>query len=260
MSNLTLSMALAHNAKKPAVPSGQQDSPSTPMTPITAVTPVLPTNGRMHAEESDKDDIPEFGHTIPAIFVPLKQDLLTPIEPAKDRVERLKRMQASLKANETAVRDNLAWMVCVFFGFVSLLFFSPSPSWQDDMRDFTHLMAFQFEREARRRVAHAKKTRDLSQPHRPEIINWDEGDKLLASLTTPANPGQSYHVSSETLAEWHQMKMQPVAPGQMTPHEQTVREVLFVANNGSREMRDYSTHIDTIRDKMKKSLERADGV
>lgn len=56
------------------------------------------------------------------------------------------------------------------------------------------------------------------------------------------------------------MKIQPVAPGQMPPHEQTAREVLFVANNGSQEIRDYSTHIDTIRDKMKKSLERADGV
>lgn len=94
------------------------------MTPITPVTPVQPTSGRMHAEESDEDDIPEFGHTIPAIFVPLKQNLLTPIEPAKDRVERLKRMQASLKANEIAVRDNLAWMVC-------FLLFSP---WKDDMR------------------------------------------------------------------------------------------------------------------------------
>lgn len=111
MSNLTLSMVLAHSAKKPAVPSGQQDSPITSKAPITPVTPVQPTNGRMHAGESDKDDIREFRHTIPAIFVPLKQDLLTPIEPAKDRVERLKRMQASLKENEVAVRDNLAWMV-----------------------------------------------------------------------------------------------------------------------------------------------------
>lgn len=75
------------------------------------MAPMTPTNDKMHAEESDKDDIPEFSHILPAIFVPLKQDLLSPIEPAKDRVERLKRMQANLDANETAVRDNLSWMV-----------------------------------------------------------------------------------------------------------------------------------------------------
>lgn len=211
-------MALARNAHTTATDSAQQDAPRTPVTPM---------NGQPQAAESDKDDIPEFAHTIPAIFVPLKQDLLTPIEPAKDRVERLQRMQANLDANELAVRDNLAWM---------------------------------FEREARRRVAHAKKTRDFSQPHCPEAIDWAEGDMLIASLTTPANPGQSYHVRPETLAEWHQFKIQNVAPGQMPPHEHTAREVLFVANNGSQEIGDYSVHIDVIRDKMKKSLGRADGV
>ncbi|KAJ4423419.1 hypothetical protein N0V82_001892 [Gnomoniopsis sp. IMI 355080] len=221
MSNLTLSMALARNAKTTATNSAQQESPMTPVTPVT------PIDGRPQAVESDKENVPEFAHTIPAIFVPLRHDLLTPIEPAKDRVERLQRMQASLDANELAVRDNLALM---------------------------------FEREARRRVAHAKKTRDFSEPHQPEVIDWDEGDMLIERLTAPANPGQSHHVRPETLAEWDQAKIQHVAPGQMPPHEHTAREVLFVANNGSQEIRDYSAHIGLIRDKMKKSLERADGV
>lgn len=106
MSNLTLSMALARNAKTTATDSAQQDAQKTPVTPVT------PIDGRPQAEESDIDDVPEFAHTIPAIFVPLKHDLLTPIEPAMDRVERLQRMQANLDANELAVRDNLALMVC----------------------------------------------------------------------------------------------------------------------------------------------------
>lgn len=100
----------------------------------------------------------------------------------------------------------------------------------------------------------------MSEPHRPELIDWDEGEKLIASLTTPANPGQSYHVPSETLAEWHKLMVQPVAPGQMPPHEQTAREVLYVANNGPQQIENYSMHINTIREKMKKSLERADVV
>lgn len=83
---------------------------------------------------------------------------------------------------------------------------------------------------------------------------------LIARLTAPNNPGHSYHVRPETLAEWGQAKIQNVAPGQLPHHEHTAREVLFVANNGSQEIRDYSVHIDLIRDKMRKSLERADGV
>lgn len=119
---------------------------------------------------------------------------------------------------------------------------------------------FQFEREARRRVAHAKKTRDFSEPHRPEIIGQDEAKMLITSLSAPADPEQSYHVCPETLAEWHQAKIQIVAPGQLPPHEHTTREVLFVANNGSQEIAGYSAHIDIIRNKMKKSIERAGGV
>lgn len=240
MSNLTLSMALARNTKATATHPVQQDSTVTPVTPVT------PINGRPQAEVSDKDDIPEFAHTIPAIFVPLKRDLLAPIEPAKDRVERLQRMQASLDANELAVRDNLAWMVSSRFESYNL--------------HNSHSDGWQFEREARRRVAYAKKTRDFSEPHRPQVIDWTEGDNLIASLTAPANPGQNYHVRPETLAEWHQLKIQIVMPGQMPPYEHTVREVLFVANNGSQEIGNYSVHIDGIREKMKKSLERAEGV
>lgn len=103
MSNLTLSMALGRNTKTASTDTAQQQDP-----PITPITPI---NGRPQLGETDEDSIPEFAHTIPATLVPLKQDLLAPIEPAKDRVERLQRMQASLDANEIAVRDNLAWMV-----------------------------------------------------------------------------------------------------------------------------------------------------
>lgn len=227
-------MALARNTKTAATDSAQQDSLMTPVTPI---------DGRLQVEEIDEETVLEFAHTIPAIFVPLKQDLLTPIEPAKDRVERLQRMQASLDVNEIAVRDNLAYMVCFL--------------WKRHSAQLKDPDGFQFEREARRRVFHAKKTRDFSEPHRPEVIGWDEGDMLIASLSAPANPAQNYHVRSKTLAEWHQLKIQNVAPGQMPPHEHTAREVLYVANNGSQEIANYSAHIDVIRDKMKKSLERA---
>lgn len=108
-------MALARNAKPaardedtPMVDSPMEMEPATPRTPTGG-----PNRPPLTKEETDGEEaIPAFVHLIPAIFVPLKQDLLVPIEPAKDPAERVRRAQKSLDANETAVRQNLAFMVC----------------------------------------------------------------------------------------------------------------------------------------------------
>lgn len=187
----------------------------------TPMPPAEPENGTPQSQP--EEDIPAFSHTIPAIFVPLSEDLLAPIEPPKNRVELLQRKQASLDANENAVRDNLAWM---------------------------------FEREAQRRVNEAKKTRPLSEPHTPREMAWDEGDKLLASLAAPANPKQTYHLTQETLTQYG-YPVPLVAPDQLSPHENVVREVLWVASNGSQEMENYSKcHIKPIRERLSRSLEK----
>lgn len=111
MSNLTLNMALARNTKTAARGTAQLDSPMGD-SPITPVTPMSGLS-RPPLEKNDGDDtIPIFTHTIPAIFVPLKEDLLAPLEPAKNHAEHVKRMQEKLNANEEAVRNNLGWMVC----------------------------------------------------------------------------------------------------------------------------------------------------
>ncbi|CAN8103739.1 unnamed protein product [Discula destructiva] len=222
MSNLTLNTALAQRANRSAKNPAQEDSPMR----NAAMTLTTPVDGRQQAplREDEGEDIPVFAHTIPAIFVPLKQDLLAPIEPAKDRVEHLQRMQKSLNANETVVRDNLAWM---------------------------------FEREARRRVADAKKTHDFTQPYRPQTLDWNEAEQLIGSISAATVPGQSYHVRPERLKEWHE-RIGAQAPAYPSPHEQTTHDALFVAHNGSRDIEDYSVmHIKPIREKMNTSLERA---
>lgn len=119
MSNLTLNIALAQSARTASKDETQQDTPmiDSAMTPTTPVGGLDPTPRHEERDVEDGEDaIPPFAHLIPGIFVPLTQDLLAPMEPAKDRVERLERMQKSLDAHETAVRDNLAWMVCLLLG------------------------------------------------------------------------------------------------------------------------------------------------
>lgn len=188
-------------------------APDAPMTPVEQV------NG------TSEENIPPFTHTIPAIFVPLKEDLLKPIEPPKDREERLQRMRTGLDANEKAVRENLAWM---------------------------------FEREARRRVAEAKRTRPLSEPHEPADMTWAEGEQLLATLSQPANPTKTYHIPTELLGQPQYTNPIVALPAhKLSPHETTVREALYVASNGSTQIEMYSKeHIKVIRDRLNTSFER----
>lgn len=202
---------------KPMAPSCTDGTGA--IAPDAPMTQIEPVNG------TSEENVPPFTHFISAIFVPLKEDLLKPIEPPKDREERLQRMRAGLDANEKAVRENLAWM---------------------------------FEREARRRVAEAKRTRPLSEPHEPSDIDWEEGEKLLANMSQPANPMQTYHISPEKLSQPPYIDPIAVAfPAGLSPHETTVREVLFVACNGSNQIELYSKgHMKGIRDRLNTSIAR----
>lgn len=174
------------------------------------------------SELSDRPtDVPELSTLLPAVFVPLEQDFLRPIEPAQNRIELLHRMQATLDANEKTVRGNLVWMI---------------------------------EREARRRLNEASRTGSLAVPHEPKEITWDEGDKLLANMATPANPKQAYHLSLATLEEF---KTLPVNTGldQLSPHERAARDMLMAVHDGSRDIEGYSKrHIKEIRDRLTASL------
>ncbi|KAF3765867.1 hypothetical protein M406DRAFT_351196 [Cryphonectria parasitica EP155] len=156
--------------------------------------------------EEGEDEV-AFTHTVPAIFVPLKDDLLQPMRPAENRIEYLQRMRDNLDTNEKAVRENLAFM---------------------------------FEREARRRIAAAKKRLEgpLSVPHEPQEIGWDEAEKLFANVEAPANPHLHYHLSPEKLAEYSNAPVR--VPAGLPPHERTARELLDVAHHGAKQMEAYS--------------------
>ncbi|KAK2607508.1 hypothetical protein N8I77_006174 [Diaporthe amygdali] len=174
-----------------------------------------------------EDEVPALTHVIPTIFVPLKDDLLEPIEPAKDRVERMERMKASLDANELKVRDNINWI---------------------------------YEREARRHIMEAQKTGAFSQPRQTTPLTWEEADRHLANMAVQANPTASYHLPPEKLAEFQNYDRanagQP-PPDSMCPHERTAREVLAIAQRGVRDMESYSmNHIKGIRDQLNKSIEK----
>lgn len=166
-------------------------------------------------------DVPELTTLLPAIFVPLEQDFLQPIEPAKDRIELLQRMQLSLNANEKAVRSNLVWMM---------------------------------EREARRRLNEATRNGSLDEPHEPKPITWDEGEMLLASMAAPADPNQAYHLLSTILEEMKPMSVN-TDPEQRSPHERVARDLLVVVHQGSRDIEGYSKrHIKDIQDSLNASL------
>lgn len=168
-------------------------------------------------------NVPELSTLLPAIFVPLDQDFLEPIEPAKDRIELLQRMQVSLDANEQAVRANLVWMM---------------------------------EREARRRLNQASRNGFLDMASEPKAITWDEGDKLLANMAAPADPKQTYHLPSTMLEGF---KMYPVNTGleHLSPREWVTRDMLTVVHNGSNDIEGYSKrHIKEIRDRLNACLDK----
>lgn len=174
------------------------------------------------------DEVPPLSHVIPTIFVPLQDDLLKPIEPAKDRVERMQRMKASLDANEMKVRDNINWI---------------------------------YEREARRHVTEAQKSGVLSQPRQTAPLTWEEADRHLANIAAaPANPNVSYHLPPEKIAEFQRYDQQnagQLPPNGLSPHERLAREVLAIAHRGVRDMEEYSVcHIKGIRDQLDNSIAR----
>ncbi|KAG8160103.1 hypothetical protein KVR01_009639 [Diaporthe batatas] len=178
-------------------------------------------------EPPPEDEVPPLTHVIPTIFVPLTDDFLKPIEPAKDRVERMQRMKTSLDANEAKVRDNINWI---------------------------------YEREARRHVTEAQKAGTLSQPRDLAPFAWEEADRHLANIAAPANPGVSYHLPPEKIAEFQRYDQQnagQLPPDGLSPHERLAREVLAIAQRGVRDMEEYSTcHIKSIRDQLDNSIER----
>ncbi|KAI3397068.1 hypothetical protein diail_11304 [Diaporthe ilicicola] len=174
-----------------------------------------------------EEEVPPLTHVIPTIFVPLKDDLLEPIEPAKDRVERMQLMKAKLDANELKVRDNINWI---------------------------------YRREARRHLMEAEKAGALSQPRQTAPFTWEEADQHLANMAAPSNPAVSYHLPPEKIAEFQRYDQanagQPPPEG-LSPPERTAREVLAIAHRGVRDMEYYSTyHIKGIRDKLNKSIEK----
>ena len=200
-----------------------RNGPPTPSQPGTPITDDA-ANGKP-AQQSD-EDIPPLTHIMPTIFIPLTENLLEPIEPTKDRVERLERMVASLDANERRVRDNIAWT---------------------------------YEREARRHVAAVKETGALSTSDQPRLMGWEEADGHIARMAAKPNPSLNYHLPPEKIAEfkaYDQSRIDVVLPDDLNPHERTSREVLLIANRGVRDLEGYSNyHIKGIKDRLNASLE-----
>lgn len=183
-----------------------------------SATSELPANREYSTYQAD---VPELSTLLPAIFVPVDKDFLEPIEPAKDRVELLQRMQLSLDVNEKAVRANLVWMM---------------------------------EREARRRLNQAKRNGLLDTPREPKAIAWNEGEKLLATIAYRADPKQAYHLPSTILEEF---KTYPsdTALAHLSPLEWVTHDILTVVHNGSSDIEGYSKrHIEDIRDRLNASL------
>lgn len=195
--------------------------------PVQPIAPMTVDTTDVKSEHQSEEDIPPLTHIIGTICVPLTEDLLEPIEPAKDRVERLERMVASLDATEKKVRDNIIWT---------------------------------YEREARRHVTAVKKTGALSAPHQPKSMSWEEAEAHVANMAVPAKPNMSYHLPPEKIAEfkaYDQSRPDVPLPDDLGPHERTSREVLTIANRGVRDMEGYSNyHIKGIRDRLNASLER----
>ncbi|PSR90518.1 hypothetical protein BD289DRAFT_430690 [Coniella lustricola] len=179
--------------------------------------------------DTQAEDVPPFTSPFAAIFIPLTDALLEPIEPILDPVERLQKERANLDANEKAVRSNLAFM---------------------------------FEREARRRIAEAKKTQLLSTPHTPQELGSAELSNLVDSLAAPAMPGMTYHLPSDTLARIKRSAAGPPPENpanQVSPHEHTLREVLNVTQIGVDQIEKYSElHVKTIRENLNKRIEKAE--
>jgi hypothetical protein len=120
-----------------------------------------PTQPPADTDPKAPERIPPLTNIAPAIFVPLRDDILN-LEPPRDRVERLKRILETIDYQREGVKENLMYM---------------------------------FEREKKRMMQEAAETEQARGP--PKIrpgLPPSEVDEIIGNMETPAEPDRDYNL------------------------------------------------------------------
>jgi hypothetical protein len=162
--------------------------------PTTTSTPP------QHAK--DEETIPRMTNIAPSIFVPLEVDITQPIEPARDRVEKLQRILAAVEARHKGVTENIIYMT---------------------EREMTRIR-----QEGRRFEA----IHGFPSGPRPGMTE-KEVDDMMANIAADAPPGGS--LGRVNLAD-----IEAKFPEQMSNREAVAAELLFAVEQSTQNLEGYS--------------------
>jgi hypothetical protein len=160
-------------------------------------------------EPKAPEKIPQLTNLAPAIFVPLRDDILSS-EPPRDRVERLKRILETIDYQREGVKENLMYM---------------------------------FEREKKRIMLQAAETEQAQGP--PKIrpgLPPSEVDEIISNMETPAEPDRDYN-----LREYPPAVGPPAMPPNLSLRDSTVRDLLRVVDGAVTELEGFEGFMANIK-------------
>ncbi len=182
-----------------------------------------PQRGSISKEPRPSEKIPRLQNIALGIFVPLQDDdLRQNSEPARDRVERLKRKLRSIDYQRAGVKENLMYM---------------------------------FEREKQRIILEAQEREaDMypdGLPPKGPGLHPREADLAIANMETPATPGTDYNVRNVLAIDVNR----PLPPN-LSVRERVIEDLVNLVENGATQLNGYEQHIKGIKDYYLGCLER----
>lgn len=155
----------------------------------------------------DEEAIPKMTNIAPSIFVPLEIDITQPVEPARDRVEKLQRMLVAVEARRNGVTENIIYMT---------------------EREMTRIRqeGRQFE------AIHGPPTGPRASMTEKEV------DDMMANIAADAPPGWS--MGRVNLAD-----MEAKFPEKMSNREIVAAELLFAVEQSTQSLEGYSALMAT---------------
>lgn len=158
------------------------------------------------------EKIPVLRSSFPATFIPFNEDIANlPVVP-RDRVERLKRILASIDNQRVGVKENIIWLI---------------------------------EREKERMIMEAtEKEEEFHLQNAKHEIHPSELNEILRNMAVPAqkDPKIDY-----TLKDAPPLNTVRPLPATLSPRDQAINQLLNLAETGTRELRGYDDHIATVR-------------
>lgn len=171
-------------------------------------------------EPRPSETIPPLTTITPCIFVPIRDDMVKNFsKPARDRVERLRRILQSIDYQREGIKENLVYMI---------------------------------DREKQRLILKAAEIEeDEGTVNLQRGLDPREADLLILNMEAPVQPGRDYNIKNEQIPI-----RQAQVRSSLPIRERVVEELLDMIESGARQLASYEVHVTGIKQRYLDILEK----